>query len=129
MLLKLKRGGSFAQINVGSTIKEKTLVAATPQNYTLSDGSMKSLLDKGATYTALKYLKIVNTGENLVEISGNFFDISTEKLPIPVGGAVIFDYGSGAGETVTGTTKDVITIESTSGSEFSMEIAGVGSIS
>ena len=122
-------GSGNQQINVGATYKE-TLAPAGSTDHTLSDGSLKTNLKEDATFTTVQYFYCQNNDTtNSITISGNFFGISTEDIEIKAGGCVLLCYGILGGETVTGSTKDTITIASTGGAEYEMIIGGIGSIS
>lgn len=121
-------GSGSNQVNLGFSYTE-TLAPAGSTTHVLSDGTTKTLLKEDGTFTAVKHILIKNTGDtNALTVSGNFFGISTEDIDIGPGGHIDIDYGTGSGEAVTATTKDDVTLASTGGTSYSIEIAGVGSI-
>jgi len=100
-----------------------TLSAETPVDFDLDSG-LASPLGDSQTFVEVVEIYVENTGAtNDMDIKGDFLGLSTDHVNVPPGGHHLFYFGT-VGEAVTATDKDVITLESTSGTTYDLIITG-----
>jgi hypothetical protein len=116
----------------GKTVSQitGTLAAATPVDIDLDGASIKDLNGDAVTFDVIDLAIIKNTGlTNAIDkISGDFLGFTTTNPdyiePSTADYAGIRVFGFGAGRSVVATTNDVITLESTTGTTYSIVLVG-----
>jgi hypothetical protein len=100
-----------------------TISEAGSTTIDLDGGSLTGPLGDAQTFAEVQALYVENDGTGDLTISGDFLDLSTDSLAIPAGGKMLLECGT-AGQAVTASTADEITLASTAGTSYRLAIIG-----
>ena len=114
-------GTAAGQVDLGYSA-DGTLAASGTTDIDLDSG-LTGLLGDSQTFVEVQALYIKNDGSGDLAVSGDFLGQSTDEIAVPAGGALYIDYGT-AGEAVTASSKDVITLASAAGTTYRVGIVG-----
>jgi len=120
----LTTGTGSGQIDCIMT-DDNTLGASGSQDYDLDGASIVNMFNESVTFDKVKGIMVYNDGStNTLTVAGDYLGLSTDTVTVPAGGVFWLDLGA-AGIDVTATTADVVTIASTSGTDYRIVIYGV----